>query len=324
MKKLLLLTTLPLLAFLYSFAGTQGTTDFELSFKDSTEMKAGVRQFDPTDNNLTVKLNPLAISFVQSYMVQYGSMLNRMKTWGRPYFDLMENVLTNHGLPTELKYLSVIESELKASATSWVGAAGPWQLMPQTARDLGLKVSKKKDERRDFTKSTNAAARYLTDLYNTFGDWLLVIAAYNTGPANVNTAIRKAGSSNFWDLQQYLPAETRNHVKKFIATHYIMQGDGSVTTMTKDEIGSPVQPTLYTAGVESINISGKYNSTAIAGILNIDISEFSRLNPNFDKQLAKDGSYNLRLPSEKLASFQNQKDQILGESVKTMLAMASR
>jgi membrane-bound lytic murein transglycosylase D len=134
-----------------------------------------------------------------------------------------------------LKYLAVIESELKTSALSCVGALGPWQLMPETAQDLGLKINRHVDERTNYSKSTKAAALYLKDLYAKFGDWLLVLAAYNSGPGPVYAAIHKSGSKNFWALQDYLPAETRGHVKRFIATHYHFEGKGSVTTLTKAE-----------------------------------------------------------------------------------------
>ncbi len=105
--------------------------------------------------------------------------------------------------------------------------------MPATARILGLKVNRSHDERTDYFKSTHAAAKYLKDLYTEFGDWLLVIAAYNGGPGNVYSAIRKSGSRNFWNLQYYLPAESRTHVKKFIGTHYIFEGQGRVTTLNQ-------------------------------------------------------------------------------------------
>jgi len=119
---------------------------------------------------------------------------------------------------------------------SRVGAVGPWQLMASTARDLSLKVKDKYDERKNYYKSTVAAAKYLRDLYRQFGDWPLVIAAYNSGPGKVLTAIKKSGSRNFWVLQNYLPAETRGHVKRFIATHYYFEGYGSITTLTKSEV----------------------------------------------------------------------------------------
>ena len=151
-----------------------------------------------------------------------------MKGWGQPYFNLIETVLLQYGLPRELKYIAVIESNLSTGATSQVGAGGPWQFMPYTARDYGLVVNGYLDERRDYYKSTHAAARYLLVLYRQMHDWLLVMAAYNGGPGRVYNAMKKSGSKNFWDLQYYLPAESRTYVKRFIATHYIMEGSGGI------------------------------------------------------------------------------------------------
>ncbi|TCJ14363.1 lytic transglycosylase domain-containing protein [Flaviaesturariibacter flavus] len=334
MKKLLLLTTLPLIAFLYSFAGIgKGASGLDRDLSDTVKVsatKAGFKDLfegQSSENGIfNVKLNPKAVSFVQDYMESQATRLNNMKSWGKPYFDLIESVLAAHNLPSELKYLSVIESDLKTSATSWVGAAGPWQLMPQTARELGLRVSKKNDERRDYKKSTNAAARYLNDLYSVFNDWLLVVAAYNGGPGNVNKAISKAGSRNFWDLQYYLPAESRNHVKKFIATHYIMEGDGGVTTMTQNERATYTAATTDAApvlpGVQNATVSGKFAAIAIAGNLEMDLGDFNRLNPNFDKQLSQNGSYELRLPADKMSRFTESRNAILEQSVKMMLGSA--
>lgn len=275
-----------------------------------------------------VKLNPKAVSFVEDYMEENTESLTELKSTGKAYFDMMDKVLAKQGLPLELKYLSVIESRLKSTAVSWAGAVGPWQFMPTTARNYGLKVSKTKDERRDYQKSTQAAAKYLSSLYRLYGDWLLVIAAYNCGPGGVNTAIRRSGSRNFWDLQQHLPAESRNHVKKFIATHYIMEGQGGITTLTKSETQNLMakQPAAVNdvAGLETINVSGKYNSFVIAEFVKMDMSEFNRLNPNFDKQLAMNSSYDLRLPSEKALQFRAQKPQILEHSIRLALAMANR
>ena len=165
------------------------------------------------------QLNPRAISSVQDYVQRHQKNLEKLKDWGRPYFDLMDAILTSHGIPKEMKYLAVIESHLKTYAVSWAGAVGPWQFMPATARRMGLKVNGYMDERTDYFKSTHAAARYLTELFKTYNDWLLVIAAYNGGPGNVNSAIRRNNSADFWTLQNSLPAESRDHVKKFIATH---------------------------------------------------------------------------------------------------------
>jgi membrane-bound lytic murein transglycosylase D len=250
-----------------------------------------------------------------------------MKSWGKPYFDLIGAVFARHKLPVELKYLSVIESDLKSGAVSWAGAVGPWQFMAGTARQLGLKVTGRTDERRDYNKSTVAAAKYLKELYSIYHDWLLVIAAYNCGPGNVNVAIRKSGSRDFWNLQYHLPAESRNHVKKFIATHYIMEGDVGLTTLTRRETEN-LKPEAAVfvnndPSVTVLTVSGKYAASAIADALQMNPSAFSQLNPNFDKSIAANGSYELRLPNEKVEPFQAARQQILEQSIRTML-MAGR
>ncbi len=278
------------------------------------------------------KLNPRAVSFVQDYIDKNGKDLQNMKDWGRPYFNLIDNILTKYGLPRELKYLAVIESQLKPTALSWAGAVGPWQLMPSTARQLGLKVSRKNDERRNYYKSTQAAAKYLRDLYNELGDWLLVIAAYNGGTAHVYNAMHRSGSRDFWDLQYYLPAESRNHVKKFIGTHYIFEGQGGITTLTKDEATEQLSgSSMYVFSrnlsqdelnnSKTISISGKYCSGIIAKNVLIDIAEFDRYNPYFDKVMASpNNTYDLKLPADKMNLFLANKYQILNESVQLLLA----
>jgi membrane-bound lytic murein transglycosylase D len=277
------------------------------------------------------KINPKALSFVQDYMEKNEKDLQSMKTWGKPYFNLIDGVLAKYGLPGELKYLAVIESELKPTALSWAGAVGPWQLMPSTARQLGLKVSRRKDERKNYAKSTVAAAKYLRDLYNQFGDWLLVIAAYNGGNGNVYNAIKRSGSTNFWDLQYYLPTESRNHVKKFIATHYIFEGQGGVTTLTKDEANEQLSgSSMYVfhrnltkdelSDVKTFSISGKYHSIIIAKYVVMDINEFNRYNPGFDNIMAgTNNTYDLKLPADKMELFASNKYQILSESVQLLV-----
>jgi membrane-bound lytic murein transglycosylase D len=174
-------------------------------------------------------LNKNARQFVRNYIKHNRRKLFTIEKRSRSPFIISDSVFTRYQMPDQLKYLSVIESELNANAVSHVGAVGPWQLMPATARILGLKVSRGHDERTQFGKSTKAAAKYLRDLHREFGDWLLVVAAYNGGANAVNRAIRRSGSHNFWLLQNYLPAESRCHVKKFLATMYFFEGQTSVT-----------------------------------------------------------------------------------------------
>lgn len=187
-------------------------------------------------NYAAAGLNKHAVRFVNDYIRRNDDMLDAIKLRGGHHFPMMDSIFGKYQLPIELKYLAVVESELKPSATSHVGAKGPWQLMPETAKILGLKVSSRYDERTNYRKSTRAAAIYLRDLHREFDDWLLVLAAYNGGPGPVHKAIKKSGSRNFWVLQRYLPEESRNHVKKFVATHYYFEGQGGETTLTKAEL----------------------------------------------------------------------------------------
>ncbi|HWK07116.1 MAG TPA: lytic transglycosylase domain-containing protein [Puia sp.] len=182
-----------------------------------------------------VALNKRQLQFAKSYVRKNSEDLMLIKKRSRLPFIIMDSVFSRYGLPVELKYLAVIESELKSSARSRVGALGPWQLMAETAHDWGLKITHRNDERTSFAKSTGAAAKYLKYLYGQFDDWLLVLAAYNSGEGRVCSAIRKSGSRNFWALQYYLPLETRLHVRRFIATHYYFEKQGSTTTLTKAE-----------------------------------------------------------------------------------------
>jgi membrane-bound lytic murein transglycosylase D len=184
-----------------------------------------------------IGLRKEALRFANSYLEKNAELLEQIRKKSPRYFQIMDTVFTRYNLPVELKHLAIVESELNPKARSRVGALGPWQLMPSTARILNLKVNGRTDERTHFYKSTVAAAKYLRDLYKIFDDWLLVIAAYNSGPGPVLKAIKKSGSRNFWKLQYYLPAETRGHVKKYISTHYFYEGNGGVTTLTKYEAG---------------------------------------------------------------------------------------
>lgn len=182
-----------------------------------------------------VLMNKHVSKFVKRFLVNEDEALQKAKKRSASYFKMMDEIFGRYSLPLELKYLAVVESDLKSDAVSKVGARGMWQFMPQTAKDLGLKITSKHDERTYPYKSTIAAAKYLKDLYAQFNDWLLTIAAYNSGPGPVLNAIKKSGSRNFWALQYYLPEESRGHVKRFIGTHYFFEGKGSMVTMTKAE-----------------------------------------------------------------------------------------
>ncbi|MEO7924128.1 MAG: lytic transglycosylase domain-containing protein [Chitinophagaceae bacterium] len=276
------------------------------------------------------RLNPMAINFVQDYIARNGKGFNAMKDWAKPYFDMMDDILSQHGIPKEMKYLAVIESGLKYNAISWTGAVGPWAFMPSAAKEYGLKMTKYNDERLDYYKSTHAAASLLTDLYAKYGDWLLVIAAYNGGPGNVNKAIKKSGGSkNFWTLQYYLPNESMNHVKKFIATHYIFEGEGGITTVSREEMkdllvkGSSNLKEDEMKNSTAYTISGRFSSAVIMKYIDLDLATFNRYNPGFDNEIALNGKYELRLPTQKMNIFVAKRYEILDESIQLLLKSAT-
>jgi membrane-bound lytic murein transglycosylase D len=167
----------------------------------------------------------------------------------------------------------------------------------------------------------------LTDLYAKYGDWLLVLAAYNGGPGNVDRAIRKSGGSkDFWTLQYFLPNESMNHVKKFIGTHYIFEGEGGITTVTKNEMKdiilnggkSDLKDDEMNAST-AYKITGRFNAGVIMKYIEMDMATFNRYNPGFDNKIAVDGKYELRLPTPKMNIFVEKRYQILEESMKILL-----
>ena len=275
------------------------------------------------------QVNPYAENYMQDYLQAHGKYLQQLKLNSMSYFNYIDGILSQYGLPKELKYLAVIESNLKSNALSVAGARGPWQFMSYTARDFGLQVNQHVDDRTDYYKSTNAAAKYLLSLYKDLKDWLLVIAAYNGGPGRVYNAIKKSGSRNFWELQYYLPEESRNHVKKFIATHYIMEATNSADMLpgsnfdyTSLKDGSNVNPNLSTAEdstSDAVNVSGRFIASVIAKNLDIEMKDFNHYNPGFDNMLASGVSYELRLPTNKMDLFITNKYIILNECVQQLL-----
>lgn len=271
------------------------------------------------------QVNPNAEGYMQDYLQANKAYLLRLKSTSQNYFNLIDNIFSQYGLPRELKYLAVIESNLKSQALSWVGARGPWQFMSYTAKDYGLRVNGQVDDRTDYYKSTNAAARYLLSLYKDLNDWLLVIAAYNGGPGRVYSAIKKSGSRNFWALQYYLPEESRKHVKKFIATHYIMEADNKgidfdyTALKNQNDFSDPSSSENRASDSNTLVVSGKYFAAIVAKNLSVDIKEFNRLNPGFDAVLASGNTYNLKLDPAKLDLFSAHKYIILNECVQALL-----
>lgn len=283
-------------------------------------------------SEVKVALNPKVKSFANSYIHHELTDLTRMKTWAKPIFKLMDGILSDYGLPTQLKYLAVIESSLQRHMHMSSGATGPWQLMHDEGVRYGL-IKNGHDYRTDYAKSTEAAAKLLTSLHDHYHDWLLTIAAYNAGIGRVDRAIREAGSSDFWKVQYYLPTETRNHVKKFISTHYFFEGSGGITTMSAKETkkykadlndnssddATGVDEVELTGSDNVVRIRGFYNEDAICKVLNISQAVFEKQNPDFNKSIADGKFYDLHLPENKVKEFVSKKDAILQQSFNQLL-----
>ena len=219
---------------------------------------------------------------VQGFIDRYTGRLRRSVSFmlgaSNFFMPIFEEALEAYQLPLELKYLPIIESALKPNAVSRVGATGLWQFMLTTGKDYGLTVNSLVDERRDPLKASYAAARYLRDLYKIFGDWSLVIAAYNCGPANINKAIHRAGGEkDYWKIYPYLPKETRGYVPAFIAANYVMNYycEHNICPM-KSQL--PVQ-------TDTVVVTRNVNLYQIAGVLGIDINMLRSLNPAYRRDI---------------------------------------
>lgn len=211
--------------------------------------------------------------FIDFYAYRRRASVSRMLGLGRLYFPLFEEMLDKYNLPLELKYLAIVESALNPVAISRAGAVGLWQFMPSTGRMYGLDPGQGVDDRRDPFKATDAACRHFIDLYNRFGDWNLVLAAYNAGSGGVARAIKRAGGvTDYWKVQPFLPKETQNYVPAFIAVCYVMNHH-------KDYNLFPITPPFDYYELDTVAVNGFLTLDYLAGKLNIDRETLGFLNP---------------------------------------------
>ena len=224
---------------------------------------------------MEMSYNPVVRNFIDRYSGRLRKSVSYMLGASNFYMPIFEEALEAYGVPLELKYLPVIESALNPRAVSRVGATGLWQFMLATGKRYGLKVNTLVDERRDPVKSSYAAAHYLSDLYKIYGDWNLVIAAYNCGPGNINKAIHRGGGENkdYWHIYPYLPAETRGYVPAFIAANYIMN------YYCEHNI-CPMRSRLPDR-TDTVVVNKNIHLQQIASVCGIDIEELRTLNPSY-------------------------------------------
>ena len=253
-------------------------------------------------------------AFILRYVKRSPKQVARMMRMSEYYFPLFEEALGRYGLPYELKYLPIIESALNPMARSHAGAAGLWQFMPGTGKLFGLEVNSLVDERMDPIKSTEAACRFLSSMYNVFHDWNLVIAAYNCGSGNVNKAIRRAGGKrDFWSIYPYLPRETRNYVPIFIAANYAMNY-GQEHGICKAPIEDKAMVT------DTIRTTQRMHLHQVSANLGIGMDELRRLNPQYSRDILPGGTaYTLVLPTEKIGPFIDMQDSILAYKADSLI-----
>lgn len=237
-------------------------------------------------------------SYIRSYLVEGYRGSEDILGRADVYFPIFEHYLRMYNLPEELKYLPIVESALRPAVHSPVGAAGLWQFIPSTARIYGLTVNNQVDERLDPHKSTEAAVKMLSSLHDQFGDWGLVLAAYNCGPGRVRKAIRSAGSKNFWSVQAYLPRESQRYIPGFIAAAYVINYGGS-HGLTPDYLATDLQNTRTFLLTRSLHLS------TVARQLNVSYGTLQKLNPAFTQGLIpqnNEGHY-ITIPTRTVSIF---------------------
>ena len=250
--------------------------------------------------------NSTVRSYIDLYTIKKRRQMESMLGMSEYYFPVFEQVLGANNLPLELKYLSIIESALNTTIVSRMGAAGLWQLMIATGKMYGLEVNSLVDERLSPVKATNAAARFMKDLHSIYGDWNLVIAAYNCGPGNVNKAIRKAGGKrDYWAIYPFLPRETRGYVPIFIAANYSMH-------YAKEHNICPATVNMP-AVTDTVMVRKRISLVQVASVLNLPLELVRLLNPQYRKDIIPGNikPYSLCLPQKYVNKYLDLQDSIL-------------
>jgi membrane-bound lytic murein transglycosylase D len=270
--------------------------DFEL---DSEALKQSLEALN-AKTPLDIGYHPDLENVIKFYLRRDKKTNENLLSLSKYYFPMFEEVFDRYDIPLELKYLAIVESALNPRAKSWVGATGLWQFMYQTGKIYDLHVNSYVDERMDPIKSTEAAAKYLRDLYNIFDDWNLALAAYNSGPGNVNKAIRRSGGQkNYWAIRSFLPRETSGYVPAFFAVMYIFENADLYNL--KPSLG----PTPYIA-TDTIHTKNLIKLEQVAQITKTDVEFIEFLNPSYKLNIIpKDTTrtYTLRLPYKDLGVY---------------------
>lgn len=259
------------------------------------------------ESPINLTYNPRVRAFIDMYANKKRGTTSRVLGLAQMYFPMFEQQLDKYNVPLELKYLAIVESALNAKARSGAGAGGIWQFMYYTGKVYGLELTSYVDDRNDPLKSTIAACRHFNDLYNMYHDWLLVLAAYNSGPGNVNKAIRRSGGKmTFWEIMPYLPRETRDYVPAFIAVNYVM-------AYSNEHNIYPVMPRILYHETDTIAVTQPLTLGLIADKLKLSMADLEFLNPTFRTGFIPATPANpfyIRLPQKSIADFINNESSL--------------
>ena len=328
MKRLLFILSILVPSLLAAQEKVADTTtiffDEALAWIDTTDCQSDTLITELPDSIYKIRLQALPLiievpynEVVRKYILRYikhsPRQLAALQRKSEYYFPIFENIIARHQLPYELCYLSIVESALNPQARSHMGAAGLWQFMPATGKRYGLEVNSLVDERMDPIRSTEAACKYLSDLYDMFNDWNLAIAAYNCGPGNVNKAIHRAGGKrDFWSIYPFLPRETRGYLPIFIAVVYAMNYAGMHGIC-------PSEP-LLTMASDTIVTTQRQHLKQIAANLNLPLSELRRLNPQYPRDIIPGNKeYAICLPIEKVGEYIDNERTILADQADELI-----
>lgn len=279
-------------------------------------------RFAKLEREIPLTYHKSSHEFVEYFIYKKASFTKSMMEKMPLYFPLFEKALQKHGLPNELKYLSMIESGLNPKVISHARAGGLWQFMPATGREFGLYQDSYIDERFEPGKATEAACRYLKQLYNIFGDWELALASYNTGPGNVKRAMRRSRGTTFWTVYNALPRETRSYVPQFVAMNYMMNYG--------NDHGIFPEKMEYHIPNDTIHVNGYIDLVAFCKNSGIDFEELSKLNPSITKTSLPDRTrdFVLKVPSVQYTYLVSNRAVIMDSCTRkflparTMLAVA--
>jgi membrane-bound lytic murein transglycosylase D len=261
--------------------------------------------------SVPLKYNQYVHAFIDFFTFRKPSFTKTMLERRNYFFPIFEENLRKYDIPDEIKYLSLIESGLNPKAYSYAGAAGLWQFMPKTGRiDFGLRIDKFVDERYHVQKSTEAACKYMRQLYRIFGDWELVLAAYNTGPGNVKRAIRKAGGGGFWEIYPYLHKQTRSYVPQYVAMVYMMHYAHEYNILPERDEMIPATAPVY--------VSNYLNLNTLSSLSQIPFEDIQLVNPHIiGKELPADTKdFELLIPINCYSFFVENRTMILDSASK--------